>query len=475
MTSRIRWHVALFVVCSTGLACWWPFFRNSYLGMAFYGNASGVSNGLLLGVVAFGIGLFGAICFFSPWTQKRVDAATTTVACVAALLSILLHCAEGAVASAASALCLSLAAASLALGWFAFLCRLSWPVSVSILATSFFLSFLLPYIAHFYGEGAMAFLNGALMPVSAGCLCAASVLLRRDGVLSSDLERSLSSADMKEMAVVLVLFLVVGAVFRGCFGQGPLDYSPTAEGEFRYVIALVLSGALIVFALSFSRQATFFVVVWAILAFAFFAGLVILSALALPADEIWSSVVITSRTFMGLLLWMVAVRFCQGRTVQEQVRCVVVLLLGVEAFCLLVTALVTLFAGKILGGFDPALVSCVMALVLVAGSFAYLISLVVRVSFGMGRGRKGSSRLVSRESGPVFDRDASDGDGGFARIPCHDSVVGDVGRLPLSPDGGMFPSAVEVRKAACRALSEEHGITEREEEVLYLLSLLVTA
>lgn len=471
MASRTIQQAALFVACSIGLACWWPFFRNSYLGMVFYEDVSGVSSGLLLGIVVLGIGLFGAACFFVPWTRRRIDAASMTVSCAASLLSVASGCIDTAAASVASALCLSLAAASSAIGWFSLLCRLLWPVSASILATSFFLSFFLPYVAHFYGEGAMAFLNDALMPVSAACLCGALALLRFDEGLPFGRKEARPNADMKEMAVVLVLFLVVGAVFRGCFGQGSLDYSPAAEGEFRYVTALVLSGALIAFTFSFSRQPTFFVVVWAVLAFAFFAGLVVLSALALPADEIWSSVVITSRTFMGLLLWMVAVRFCQGRTATMQVRCVSTLLLGVETACLVLTAFVSPFVDRVLGGFDPALASCAMALVLVAGSFAYLIALVVRGSFGVGYGKE--SRHV-----PACDLSTS---------ACHGSESSrDAAAGPFAQDGAVSDGAVRAdalcgdaalseagaaRIAACRALSEKHGITEREEEVLYQLSL----
>ena len=66
MASRTIQQAALFVACSIGLACWWPFFRNSYLGMVFYEDVSGVSSGLLLGVVVLGIGLFGRLVFSSP-------------------------------------------------------------------------------------------------------------------------------------------------------------------------------------------------------------------------------------------------------------------------------------------------------------------------------------------------------------------------------------------------------------------------
>lgn len=211
------------------------------------------------------------------------------------------------------------------------LCRIPWPDSTVVLSASFFLSFCLPYVAHFYGEAAMSAINSALMPVSALCLCAALFLFRLDNLFpekEEGCEQFIS--DMREMVVVLLLFLVVGGIFRGYFGQGSLDYSPAAEGEFRYVIALALSGSLIALSLLFSRQRAFFVVLWAVLAFAFLAGLVFLSALSRPADEIWSSVVITARTFMGLLLWMATVCFCRGRGLQAQVRYAVLLLLGSE-------------------------------------------------------------------------------------------------------------------------------------------------
>lgn len=484
MASRTIQQAASFAVCSIGLACWWPFFRNSYLGMVFYGDASGVSNGLLLGTVVSGIGAFGAICFFTPWTQRRLDAVSATVSCAAALFSGISGCVDGPVASVASVLCLSLAASSSALGWFSCLCRLSWPSSASILTTSFFLSFCLPYVARFYGEGAMALLNGALMPVSAACLCVAFALLRFDGASLANHEKWRPCADVKEMALVLTLFLMVGAVFRGCFGQGSLDYSPSAEGEFRYMTALVLSGGLIAFTLLFARQPAFFVVVWAVLAFAFFTGLVVLAALALPADEIWSSVVIASRTFMGLLLWMVAVRICQGLTARDQARCAIVVLLGVETFCLVLTAFVSPFAEMALGGFDPAFVSCVMALVLAAGSFAYLIVLVVRGSFGVGHGKE------SRRDSLAASTASSCGGAGGVRgegsdllaqndIACDDSkdarsvwcARGDAAKSDSLLSEQTMLDAADARREACRALSAQHGVTEREGEVLYLLSL----
>lgn len=121
----------------------------------------------------------------------------------------------------------------------------------------------------------MSAINSALMPVSALCLCAALFLFRLDNLFpekEEGCEQFIS--DMRGMVVVLLLFLVVGGIFRGYFGQGSLDYSPAAEGEFRYVIALALSGSLIALSLLFSRQRAFFVVLWAVLAFAFLAGLV---------------------------------------------------------------------------------------------------------------------------------------------------------------------------------------------------------
>lgn len=475
MASRTIQQAASFAVCSIGLACWWPFFRNSYLGMVFYGDASGVSNSLLLETVASGIGIFGAICFFAPWTRRRLDAVSATVSCMAALFSGISGCVGGGVASVTSVLLLSIAAGSLALGWFSLVCRSSWPVSASILTTSFFLSFCLPYVARFYGEGAMAFLNGALMPVSAACLCAAFALHRFDGASPADHEKWRPCTDMKEMALVLTFFLMVGAVFRGCFGQGSLDYSPAAEGEFRYVTALVFSGALIAFTLLFARHPAFFVVVWAVLAFAFFTGLVVLSALALPADEIWPSVVIASRTFMGLLLWMVAVRICQGRTAQDQARCVVVVLLGVETFCLVLTAFVSPFAEMALGGFDPAFVSCVMALVLVAGSFAYLIVLVVRGSFGVGHGKEarrdslaastscscgGAAGVRGEGSDRLAQNDITrDGSKGARSVRC---VRDDAAKSDCLLSERTVFDAVGARRAACRVLSAKHGVTERE-------------
>ena len=468
MISRIRQRAVFFAVCSLGLACWWPFFRNSYLGMVFHDAVSGISNSAFLGVVAFGVGLFAILCSVVPWSRKRADAFMGGVSCLAAFAVLVLLRIDGSVfASAALALCVAFAAAASASGWFFVLCRIPWSFSVAVLSVSFFLSFCLPYIAHFYGEAAMSALNGVLMPISALCLCVAFVLPSSYRTFPEEEKDAKSVSDMKEMAIVLILFLVVGGVFRGCFGQGSLDYSPAAEGEFRYAIALVLSAALIAFTLAFSRQPAFFVVVWAVLAFAFLAGLVFLSAFARPADEIWSSIVITARTFMALLLWMVAVGFCRERDLQTQARCAAMLLLGVETLCLLLTAFVSPFVNEILGGYDPAIVSCVMALVLVAWSFAYLITLVVRGSFEMSRRQSGVSSIVDGsecDSFVLLEQDGLDGccekEGGVQQGHFEDAL-----------SGGFSQDVVDGRKVACSLLAARHDVTEREEEVLYQLSL----
>ena len=464
MDFQIKQRAVFLAVCSLGLACWWPFFRNSYLGMIFSGS-SGMASAALLGIVVLSIGAFAVFCFVFPWNGMRASVSVCCVSCCAAFLSLVLSCVDGVLASAALALCVSLAAAASALGWFFVLCRIPWPASAAVLSTSFFLSFCLPYVAHFYGETAMLVINSALMPISASCLCAALFLFRFDGIFPEEgrtCERSTSN--MRETVVVLLLFLVVGGVFRGCFGQGSLDYSPAAEGEFRYAIALVLSGVLIAFSLFFSRQRAFFVVLWAVLAFAFLAGLVFLSALSRPVDEVWSSVVITARTFMGFLLWMAVVYFCRVRDLQVQMRCAAALLLGSETLCLLLTAIVSPFANEVLGGYDSAMVSCIMALVLVAGSFVYLITMVVRGSFGKGPLEGGAASVA-------------------AGAPCVDSRVlprevccdGEADSALAASDGanfeGMLKGAVDSRKAACRTLSEKCDVTEREEEVLYQLSL----
>lgn len=464
MNFQIKQQAVFLSVCSLGLACWWPFFRNSYLGMFFYGGSLGAESTVLLGIVVLGIGAFAAFCFAFSWNMRRISVLMGCVSCCAAFLSLALLHVGGFFASAALALCVSLAASASALGWFFALCRIPWPVSTVVLSASFFLSFCLPYVAHFYGEAAMSAINSALMPVSALCLCAALLLFRLDNLFpekEEGCEQFIS--DMREMVVVLLLFLVVGGIFRGYFGQGSLDYSPAAEGEFRYVIALALSGSLIALSLLFSRQRAFFVVLWAVLAFAFLAGLVFLSALSRPADEIWSSVVITARTFMGLLLWMATVCFCRGRGLQAQVRYAVLLLLGSETLCLLLTAIVSPLANGILGGCDPAMVSCVMALVLVAGSFVYLITMVVRGSFG--------GRPLEEDAANAADSSHIDS-GAFSRQDCRSEGI-DFALMACdgaSPEGRVSGS-VDGRKAACRMLAERYDVTEREEEVLYQLSL----
>lgn len=116
------------------------------------------------------------------------------------------------------------------------------------------------------------------------------------------------------------------------------------------------------------------------------------------------------------------------------------------------------------GGYDSAMVSCIMALVLVAGSFVYLITMVVRGSFGKGPLEGGAASVA-------------------AGAPCVDSRVlprevccdGEADSALAASDGasfeGMLKGAVDSRKAACRTLSEKCDVTEREEEVLYQLSL----
>lgn len=109
------------------------------------------------------------------------------------------------------------------------------------------------------------------------------------------------------------------------------------------------------------------------------------------------------------------------------------------------------------------MVSCVMALVLVAGSFVYLITMVVRGSFG--------GRPLEEDAANAADSSHIDS-GALSRQDCRSEGI-DFALMACdgaSPEGRVSGS-VDGRKAACRMLAERYDVTEREEEVLYQLSL----
>lgn len=469
------------IACSIiGMACWWPFFRNSFLGMILYGEPVGNDvSGLYFAAVV----VLVAFSLAARFASKAIVAAFRSVP-VAALVFAVLFLVSSIVlksfdmrgfytiaAAFSSVIFAVLSAGCLALYWFMVARKMPIDRALFVFVASFCFSFFIPYIAHFYGEIAMWWTNVASLAVSAACATGARVLLidRGWGEGEEGFNR-IYDANSREMVLVLVLFLVVGSVFRGVFSQGVLDYSPGAETEFRYIEALVSSLVVLVVSFFFASHRSFFTIVWMVFALMFLVGLLALSAFDTTGIEAGVSTVITARTFLVLLLWAVLAQDVRSRSDAEALKKVSTLFLLVEAIALFLTGVTTPLVSNLFWiESNSRTLSLWMAIILIVGSFVYLGRLVIA--------RPSALRSTLREGAPGQSIGVDLGLG----TPSSERTSA----IPASSLGGLEhrQPPVEIlalergaqageaaRRAACGRISRRFGLTERESDVLFAIS-----
>lgn len=468
----------LVIACSiVGMACWWPFFRNSFLGMVIYGDAAPTDATMLYFAA---IGTLAVFSFISFFTSRMLSAsphilgigafgfAALFMVCGTTLKYANVQGALGLFAAFGSMIFVSLAAGCLALFWFVAARRMPINRAFAIFTASFFISFCIPYIAHFYGQEAMWWSNMTSLLVSALCAVATIALFPacRWDREEAGFDRAYDM-DAREMVAVLILFLIAGSIFRGAFSQGVLDYSPGSETEFRYIEALAFSAAVMVVSFFTASHRSFFTIAWMVFALVFLIGLLILSAIDYSVVEAGVSTVITARTFLVLLLWTVLVQATREESDSEALRKVSIYFVLIEALALLLTGVVSQLAWHFgWAGFGERTFALWMAIALVLGSFVYLGKLILArpkdfVSFE-------AHHALADNSEEVFEP-SSNSDGGQSTSRVRTAMRASQSVEALALERGAIVGEA-ARKAACARIAHRYGLTERESDVLFSIS-----
>ena len=468
----------LATACSiVGMACWWPFFRNSFLGMVIYGDAVSTDATMLYFVAIGTLAVFSLASFFA---SKKLSASSHILGVAALGFAVLfmsfglvlryasVQGALGIYTAFSSMVFVSLAAGCLALFWFMAARKMPINKAFAIFTASFFVSFCIPYVAHFYGQEAMWWTNMASLLVSSLCAVAVTKLLpacawSRSG---AGFDRAYDT-NVREMVAVLILFLIAGSIFRGAFSQGVLDYSPGSETEFRYIEALLFSAAVMVVSFFTASHRSFFTIAWMVFALVFLIGLLILSAIDFSVVEAGVSTVITARTFLALLLWTVLAQATREKSDSEALRRASVYFVLVEALALLLTGVVSQLAwnyGWI--GFGERSLSLWMAIALVFGSFIYLGRLVLA--------RSQQSASLELHHAPLCDSGRTS-DSGMNGDKCQSISHA---RMTTQANQSVEALALErgamvgeaTRRAACARIARRCALTDRELDVLFAIS-----
>lgn len=468
----------LVIACSImGMACWWPFFRNSFLGMVIYGDAVSTDATMLYFAAIATLAVFSLIAFFA---SKSFSASPHILGVAALGFSVLFMVlgialkyagtqgALGLVAAFGSMVFVSLAAGCLTLSWFMAARRMPINKAFAIFMASFFVSFCIPYIAHFYGQEAMWWTNMSSLLVSSLCVVAVARLLPVCGWSCKDAGFNRSyDTNVREMVAVLVLFLIAGSIFRGAFSQGVLDYSPGSETEFRYIEALLFSAAVMAVSFFAASHRSFFTIAWMVFALMFLIGLLILSAIDYSVVEAGVSTVITARTFLALLLWTVLVQATREGNDSDALKRASIYFVLVEAVALILTGLVSQLVWSFgWAGFGERALSLWMAIALVFGSFVYLGRLVLTRSqeptFAEEHHKSANDSVDASNPGSCDDKSQSTP---YARMATQANQS--VETLALER-GAMVGEA--ARRAACARIARRYVLTERELDVLFAIS-----
>jgi DNA-binding CsgD family transcriptional regulator len=406
-----------------GLACYWPLFRNHYFGLIFSRQTTTTVGdegawcylAFLLLLIAFGLAAAFRGMLATELISRRWPVLLIALLSSGLTLVLLLPLGEP-----VTRLALILGAGVFAL--YVFFMTMAWGLlmlsrqhgrTMLYLALSFFISYLIStstQLPHPFDY---------VLPLFGPLLSGVAWYVQRlDLSGSQTLSRGLIKQPITKTILVLILFLLTGSIVRGFFDLGVLHYAPVHETNARSLFSIALSFVLVLVA-SFSRHHERLInPLWVVFVLLFFGGLFVTAAFSAAWWQTGTDIIIMSRTFLVFFLWIVllntALRYHQS------------LLFLFGAFFLttdglsglLTNYLVPLlpFYGAPLAREFTVVFALIMAFILLLGSFAYLSSLAFR---------------RQAESGNADD---------------------------------------SSREAVCAELAREHGLTHREQELLFYLS-----
>jgi DNA-binding CsgD family transcriptional regulator len=239
---------------------------------------------------------------------------------------------------------------------------------------------------------------------------------------SKPFARSLLRTTLVQTALILVPFLLVGSVIRGLLSTGVVSFDPTHLDLVRPAMSIVFSLALSVTAYFSARRERLINLLWVAFMLLFFAGLFITAAFTSAWWQIGSAVVIMSRTFLGMFLWIVLINIAQSYH-QNPVFLFSVFFLLTDSLSGIVTNyLMPLFVEQdvVLTQEYVTVLALVMAFVLLLGLFVYMSALAFKADSG-------------QTGAPLVVKD-------------------------------------ETRRTACENISQRCALTQREADVLLLIS-----
>lgn len=437
LPSRNDW---LFIA---GMACYWPAFRNSFFGLIFADAGSGgapFDSDYLLFLGCMAVLCVG--CLVYPRViHQLLHADRWAVAALSLLGSgglALVYTARTCLLNNAlvlgGILCAATAFLSLTFAWFNECIRTRKRNVLFYLALSFFLSFILSLTSLLPIPASLA------LPFCSWIISGTAYALFQPARAAECPERIGSVAALRGAAsglvILLVAFLVIGALIRGFLYSGTVSYSPDQGTYSRRILSLALSLIIVIIAYRADAGKPPLFGLWAFVSTVFFGGLFLVGALYSIMPELSSGVVISGRTFVTLFLWvalMISMR--QKRlSLVPVVGTLFVLVECISGFCSYFAAPAIARALQIpASAFLPPF-ALLMAFILIASTLAFL-------ALAVDRGA-GNMQVDGQE--------------------------------PYRPEThkGKLKSASEFRsrEVACADLGARHGLTEREIEVMISFS-----
>lgn len=435
MPSKSDW---LFIA---GMACYWPAFRNSFFGLVFVDTGSGASP--LDSEYLLFLGCMAVLCvgclIFPHVVNQLLDANRWTIALLSLLGSgglALVYIARTSLLLEAlifgGVFCAAAAFLALTFAWFNECVRVESRNVLFYLALSFFLSFILSLTSLLPSPTSLAlpFCSWIISGVAYALLQPTTKVGNQNRV---DIFTTLKSV-VNGLVILLVAFLIIGALVRGFLYSGTVSYSPDQSTYSRRALSLVLSFtiALIAYRADTGKPPLFGL--WAFVAIVFFGGLFLVGVLYSMMPELSSGVVISGRTFITLFLWVALTLSLRQKHLAliPVVGIFFVLVECASGFCSYFVAPVIARAIQLpVATFLPPF-ALLMAFILVASTLVFL---------ALAADKGAHSNQIKRYHLQPIDPEADDGP-------------------PLMADG--FRS----REAVCAQLGTLHRLTEREVEVM---------
>lgn len=439
-----------------GMACYWPAFRNSFFGLIFVDpdHGPGRFDGeylLLLGCMA----VLCIGCLMVPSVVHRLLAADRRLIPALSVLGsgglAFAYVAKSAVLPealmAGSVLCAAVAFLALTFAWFNECVVAQGRNVLFYLALSFFLSFVLSLTSLLPTPASLA-LPLLSWIVSGAAYAAYQPAPTSDGSTAAPSTRpslGLGKDTISGLVILLVAFLVIGAIVRGFLYSGTVSYSPSQGTYSRRALSLVLALIIVVIAYRADAGKPPLFRLWALVSLIFFGGLFLVGSLYSFMPELASGVVISGRTFVTLFLWvalMIAIRQ-KGLALVPTLGFLFILVECVSGFCSYFVApsiarAIDLPASAYLPPF-----ALIMAFILIASTLAFL-------ALTADKGTRDPAEGQAAKAG-----DAGAGTRGSAN-----------GSASAVSAQGIDVSNPLSREAVCTLLGEQHGLTEREVEVM---------